>query len=522
MTDTDDTAQRPQTGRQIATTADGVDITRGYTGPLLVPFDSVLRNRGNYDLQLYEQVLNDEEVKATFAQRQLAVTQCEWQVDAGGDRPIDRQAADWLTAQLKAINFDNITTRMLFGVFYGYAVAEIIYKPDGKAIAIDQIRVRNRRRFRFDKDMGLRLLTQDNMSEGIPALPPYFWSFSCGADHDDEPYGLGLAHWLYWPTLFKRNGVKFWLIFLEKFGMPTAVGSYDATASDSDKTALLAAARAIQTDSGIIIPKGMQIALLEAARSGTPDYKTLYEAMNATIQKVVLGQTASTQGTAGKLGNEDLQSQVREDIIKADADLVCESFNTGPVQWLMRWNFPTAALPRVFRVTAAPEDMAQRSTRDLNVARMGFKPTLEYVNDTYGDGWEAAPAAPAVPIGAGMPGAGMPDTPSAVDGPQFAQPAAGVQALLQRHGVRFAEGAVADPPELMTQRLAKDAAPELDAWIEQIRDLAAHANSLQELRDGLLAMAPNMSLDDYAKAMTQALTAAALAGRYEVLQEASA
>lgn len=33
---------------------------------------------------------------------------------------------------------------------------------------------------------------------------------------------MGLAHYLYWPTFFKRNGIKFWLIFLEKFGMPTA------------------------------------------------------------------------------------------------------------------------------------------------------------------------------------------------------------------------------------------------------------------------------------------------------------
>ncbi|WP_449423647.1 phage portal protein family protein, partial [Rhodanobacter lindaniclasticus] len=56
--------------------------------------------------------------------------------------------------------------------------------------------------------------------------------------------------------LFKRNGLKFWLIFLEKFGMPTGVGKYDATATDGEKAKLLQAVRAIQTDSGMIIPKG--------------------------------------------------------------------------------------------------------------------------------------------------------------------------------------------------------------------------------------------------------------------------
>jgi len=497
--ETDTTAARPEIGRQIATTADGIDITRGYTGPLLVPFDSVLRNRGNYDLQIYEQVLSDDEAMATFAQRRLAVTQCEWLVEAGGDRPIDRQAADWLTAQLKRINFDNLTTKMLFGVFYGYAVAELIYKPDGGYIGIDQIRVRNRRRFRFDKDMGLRLLTQDNMAEGIRAQAPYFWSFSCGADHDDEPYGLGLAHWLYWPVLFKRNGIKFWLIFLEKFGMPTAVGSYDTTASDSDKMALLSATRAIQTDSGIIMPKDMALELKEAARSGTPDYKTLFDAMNAAIQKVVLGQTASTQGTAGKLGNDKLQSDVRNDIIKADADLVCESFNLGPVRWLMQWNFPAAALPRVFRVTEEPEDMATRADRDQKVAQMGFKPTLGYVTQNYGEGWTEAQPGPAAPLPDDTP-------PGAVAaGAQFAE--TGQQAP--------------DPPARMAPQLARETAPMLEDWYAQARALLdkviAEGGTLEDFRDRLLDLLPDLDLDRFASVMQTAFATARLAGSYEAL-----
>src|SRR2546427_66234 len=86
----------------------------------------------------------------------------------------------------------------------------------------------------------------------------------------------------------------------------TAVGKYDTNATDPEKAKLLQATRAIQTDSGIIMPKGMELALLEAGRSGTADYKALQDYMDATIQKVVLGQTASTQGTPGKLGKHHL------------------------------------------------------------------------------------------------------------------------------------------------------------------------------------------------------------------------
>ena len=99
-------------------------INGGYTGPLLEPYDSVLRNRGG-DLQIYEQVFSDPEVKSTFSQRQLAVTKCEWQVDPGGKRQIDKEAAEFVRQQLHNVGWDNVTTKMLMGVFFGYAFNRI-------------------------------------------------------------------------------------------------------------------------------------------------------------------------------------------------------------------------------------------------------------------------------------------------------------------------------------------------------------------------------------------------------------
>lgn len=493
----------PELGREIATTRDGIDITRGYVGPLLQPYDSLLRNRGGGDLAIYEGVLSDTEVKTTVAQRQLAVTQCEWQVDAGGEKRIDRQAAEALRENLEAIGWDNLTSKMLFGVFYGYSVAELIYRAEGSRIVIDRAKVRNRRRFRFGKDGDLRLLTSSQMYEGVPAPAPYFWHFATGADHDDEPYGLGLAHWLYWPVLFKRSDLKFWLIFLEKFGAPTAVGKYNAgTATPTEKTALLQATRAIQTDAGIIIPEGMTLELLEAARSGTSDYATMLAAMDAAIQKVVLGQTASTQGTPGKLGNDELQGDVRDDIIKADADLICESFNLGPARWLTEWNFPGAAIPRVYRVTEEPEDLAARAERDTKVSALGFKPSLAYVLETYGGDWteKEQPAA----LDPNASGSGPPALAGALD------PAA-----------QFAErgAAATDPAEALANQLERRLTPIGEQWMAQVRDVVTRAKSFDELREYLLRLAPEMSLEEYSAVFAEAMTAATLAGRYEVTQE---
>lgn len=481
--------QPPKLGREIATTGDGRDITRPFLSGLQQPSDYILQRRGGNDLRIYEEVLRDAQVKATWGQRQLAVVSKEWQVDAGGDRRIDKAAAEHLRQQLQKVGWDRITNGMLYGVYYGHAVAELIYGRDDRYITLEAIKVRNRRRFRYDLEGGLRLLTPQNMFEGEPCPDPYFWHFCTGADNDDEPYGLGLAHWLYWPVFFKRNGLKFWLTFLDKFGMPTAVGKFGKNATPEEKDKLLAATQAIQTDTGVIMPEDMMLELLEASRSGTADYKILHDTMDETIAKVTLGQVASSQGTPGRLGNDDLAGDVRLDLVKADADLVCESLNLGPVRWLTEWNFPGAEPPRVYRVVEEPEDMDARASRDEKVFRMsGFKPSLGYIQKTYG-----------------------------VEVQEEAPPAGGAAAA------EFAEGTGgSDPAAVMTNQLAKAMQPVVKDWSDQLRALVDNATSLDELQEQLLQLAPELSLDQYAAAMAVGLQAANLAGRTDVQDDLAA
>ncbi len=376
--------------KEIATTKDGKDITRGYVNglPLLAPTDSLLQLKGAGDYKVYMEVLRDEEVKSAFAQRVRAVISRPWEVRPGGDKLIDKKAAEFVKSVIGNLNFDDLTEKMLYGIFYGYSVGETIWAEENARWVISNIKVRDRRRFAFDPDMQLRMKTMQNMLG--EELPPYkFWHFSAGADHDDEPYGIGLAHWLYWPVFFKRNGIRFWLTFLEKFGTPTAKGEYPEGTSETQQDALLNSLRDIQNDSAIIVPHGMTVELLEATRSGTADYKSLVEMMNNSINKVIIGQTASSQGTPGRLGNDDLQGDVRLDIVKADADLICMSFNSTVIKWLVDFNFSGAAYPQVWRTVEEPEDLQSRAERDVKIKDMGWKPTLKYIQETYGGEWEA-------------------------------------------------------------------------------------------------------------------------------------
>ena len=205
-------SKRPRVNVEYAGIRGGPDIIRGYVSESLYlwPQDKVLRYQGRtaQSYELYEDLLQDDRVYSTFAQRRSAVVARECAVEPGGDKRQDKKAADFLRERLDDARWDTVTDRILYGVFYGYSVAECIWMRDGRHIALDAIKVRNRRRFVFDPEFRLLLLTNDQ-ANGEPMPGRKFWHFAAEADNDDEPYGRGLAYWLYWPWWFKRNHVRF-------------------------------------------------------------------------------------------------------------------------------------------------------------------------------------------------------------------------------------------------------------------------------------------------------------------------
>jgi len=476
---------------EIATTANGRDITRGWLegNPLMASQDTVLQSRGGGDLKVYEELYRDDQVKSVFEQRRLAVVSKEWEVIPGDDSARAEEAAEFISENLDTIGFDRITRMMLSGVFYGYAVGECMWKVENSMIMLDTIKVRRQRRFAYAPDKSLRLRTMAQpFGEALPDRK--FWHYSCGADNDDEPYGLGLAHWLYWPVFFKRNGIKFWLFFLEKFGQPTAKGTYPVNSQLEERNRLLAALNAISTDTGLIIPEGMQIELLEAARSGTADYTELYDRMDAAIAKVIIGHTGSSDSTPGRLGGEDNASEVRQDIVKADADLICESINDSVIKWMTEWNYgPDVAPPQVWRKVEESEDLNSLAERDERLNNIGYRPTLKRILDVYGPDYELAPA------------------------PQQA-----VQPFVSDNlsSTQFAEGDGRDIVDAQADNFDVVSADPFAKIMEPIRRLVETATSLQDIRDGLVALYPDMDDAGFARLLQEAMTAANLAGRADI------
>ncbi|MDO5625021.1 MAG: DUF935 family protein [Pseudomonadota bacterium] len=482
--------ERPKVG-SAAASGDSNRSATAYAERLAMPSDRILAMRGGGDLGIYEELKSDGKVKAALEQRRNAVIAREWRVEPGGTKRIDQKAADHFSEQLIKVGFDRVTDLMLWGVFYGYSVAEVVWTERNGLLAWEAVKVRNRRKFRFGANGELRKFDPASPVNGTPAPAPYFWHLATGADNDDEPYGMGLAHWCYWYVLFKRQGLRSWLTYLDKFASPTALGKFPGGASQAEINRLLQALYAIRSDSAVAIPEGMSAELIEAARNGTGDYKTLHETMNGEIERIIIGQTAGSTGTPGKLGGEDLQGAVRQDIIKADADLICESLNMGPAVWLTEHNFAGAAPPRVYRVIEDGEDANQLAERDQRVKAMGFKPGLAYVKETYGEHWEEVQAA-------------------AEDGREL-------PAALPTFSERV-------PPTDYLSALAAQVADKTggitDDWVATIRAEVLAAQSFDDLLMRLADLQTSLPIDQLGDVLSDAFGLAHRAGMADVLDDA--
>jgi phage gp29-like protein len=373
----------------IATTGDGRDITEFFLDRLRPLRDAILVARGA-GLELYEEVKRDDRVFTALQQRRLGLVSKPWDVEPGNEEPASVAAAAALKADLERIGWNAICEKMHWGVFWGYAVGECIWESrsdeHGSRWTFASIKVRKARRFRMGADNRLRLMTQDNQLEGEIMPDNKFWLYTAGEDADDYPYGLGLAHWLFWPVYFKRHGLRMWAQAVEKFAGPTAIGKFAAGTSKADQDKLLGALQAIHTDSGVIVPDGTEINLLEMSKAAGADQASLYAAMDRAIATIITGQSTTIEAASNR-SQTDTHKDVRDELIQADNDLLCESFAAGPLTWWTAWNFPGAALPIVTRKLEPEEDQELSTRVDKALDEMGWQLTEEQVQERYGNGY---------------------------------------------------------------------------------------------------------------------------------------
>jgi len=365
------------------------DIFHDYIGKTILNPDKVLKSESaGKGIELYEDLLREAKVGSALQTRKLAVVGKEWEVLPATEKRQDVKIAEYVKEVLKSINYDGYRMAALSGIVLGFKPAEIMWGYSEGDVYIEKIIPRASKRFVFDKDHKLRLLTISNMIEG-EELPDRKFQVFVNPSDNGSPYGDGLGRLLYWPVWFKKNAIKFWMIFAEKFGSPTTIGKYPQGTSKEQQDALLAALEAIQQETAIKIPDNMAIEYLEAQRAGTVNtYESLCDYMDRQIAQIILGQTLSSEiGSSGSYAAARIHEEVRKDYIKADADNLCEAENNQLIRWIVDYNFPPPdrrhGYPKVWIRYEEEKDTKPLAERDEILARMGVPIPLSYIYQTY-------------------------------------------------------------------------------------------------------------------------------------------
>jgi hypothetical protein len=481
MADTE-ASTKPATGEIAAIDR---DINRVFFGGIQFNEDDTLKTRAaGKGLKVYQELKRDAHAGAVLAKRKLAVTGRPWVVEPASEAPADVAAADLVRDYLAGMQFNALCKRLLEATLQGFAVVEVMWAvKDGKLLP-EKLKARNARRFTFDIKDEMRLLTREAPLLGEELPPRKFIVHRRGADTEDSPYGEAVGSMLFWPVFFKRNGITFWLTFADKFGSPTALGKYPPNAQQTEQKKLLGALKAISRESGVIIPEGMTIDLIEASRSGTVDtYEKLVRYMDELISKAVLGETMSTTASSAGMGSSqaNVQDDVRLEVAKDDADELDETLKTTLVTWITELNVPGAKPPTVRRVFDEPEDTAKLAERDQKLVQMGWEPSEQYIQQTYGDGWTKKAPAPVPPaLAGGFPG-------GAVDEPaDFAEGAPLGAATAQRAFNKARAEAIRSGAEQLAgewKQLMGRPVEELVSMLENSGDLVAFREGMARLLD---------------------------------------
>lgn len=333
------------------------------------------------------------------------------------DAPADHERAEFVDKAIESMpRPEGFLRALLDGLAKGFACIEVLWGYDaaGRIVPKDWI-VHPQEYFLFDARGNLRLLappfrggeptggdagterlTTPSPEPGRSIFPTVrtlapparkFVVLQVGADAR-HPYGRGLAQRAYWFYWLKKNSLKYWSIYNERYGAPTAVATCEAGTPEDERRRLLEVLDALQTDAGVVVPESVRLELLHASTAGSgATYRDMVDWCNEEMSKIVLGQTLTTSEgrRSGSLALGSVHESIRQDYLEADARLLGEVLNGTLVRWLVELNSAGAPpLPR-WQVDPSPPDDLEKLVRvDRELLHMGVPLPVSYFHERYG------------------------------------------------------------------------------------------------------------------------------------------
>lgn len=360
----------PSLSTEIASRARSMDMAG--LGFLLPNPDPILKRQGK-DLRVYRDLRSDAHVGGCIRRRKAAVKGLERRVLAGKAGARATRRAEDVLARL---DMDRVMNELLDGVLYGWQPLELMWGQLGGAWVPLDVVGKPGEWFSFDGEAQLRFLSR-GQPQGEELAPRKFLLARQEASYAN-PYGFADLSMCFWPTVFKRGGLKFWVSFTEKYGTPWLVGKQPRGTAPAEVDKLLDKLESMIQDAVAAIPDDASIEIVEAGGKGASAdlYRELLMFCRSEVSIALLGQNQSTEASSTH-ASATAGLEVTHDIRDGDARLVEAALNQL-LRWVTDLNEGEAAPAPTVELFEEEDVATELAKRDETLTRAGVRFSRAY------------------------------------------------------------------------------------------------------------------------------------------------
>lgn len=407
----------------------GARRSNGWFSPADAAYQAMLANEalgygaeGIYAL-FRELEERDAHYFATLQTRKNALLGCDWRLvwpaESAGASASERAILARTYEVLRGLpDWPGALQHLLDALGKGYALVEILWQRDPRtgAVRIADLVGRRACDFAFDtagnlyrvdvEPMAASVMWRDRLAGAQPPallrrpgevflapsaarrMPERKFLVHVFQPSAEAPYGTPLAGRVYWYSWFKRNTLRDWALFNERFGAPSPLARYASTTPAADVARLAESLDRLREGAGLVVPETISVELLETRRAAaaTSTFRELADWCNDEISKIVLGQTLTTSEgrRSGSLALGRIHESVKHEYLAADARALARSISRQLVRWIVDFNFgPAAPAPElVFEIQEPRDDQAELEV-DRGLLQLGVALDPQYFYTKY-------------------------------------------------------------------------------------------------------------------------------------------
>lgn len=323
---------------------------------------------------------------AVLRSRKQAVSGADVQVIAASDMRRDQKIADACRELTRQPAFERLCFDLLDGLGKGISFVEIGWNTDNGQWTPSSYTWREQRHFTWDPEtLSIPLLRTDAHPMGEP-LTPYKWAVHAPQLRSGPSRRGGLARSAVTLWMLQSFSIRDLMAFLEQYGMPIRVGTYEDNATPEQQAILATAIANMGTDAGCTIPKSMAIALVErkGGAGANDSFLPFVNWLNGECSKLVLAQTMTTEN-----GSSQSQAEVHERkelaLNRADDRAACATIVRDVFTPFVRLNFGEDALvPGLSHIIRSPKEQAAWMANVTAFVELGGEVEMSVVGDRLG------------------------------------------------------------------------------------------------------------------------------------------